>query len=125
MLIAALVALLLCLPQAQSPDPHPLAGEWEGAYATAVSDGTLWLKVGRANGEWSIALKATSPSVAEPAFQPASAVAIDGNTVSFVVNWGTPVTFKGALEGDALRGEMSGEHWSRPGTWSVTRAGAP
>ncbi len=99
--------------------PEPLAGEWTGKYKTAQSEGDLFIKVGNANGpQWTVAVRAVS-SYGDGEYRPTTDVTVDGDKLSFTVEWGTPVRFKGQLKQDVLSGELASEHFA--GTWSAKR----
>jgi len=105
------------MPLAQKPEP--LAGEWAGKYKTAQSEGELVVKVGRANGpQWTVAVRAVS-SYGEGDYRPTTDVTVEGDKLSFTVEWGTPVRFKGQLKQDVLSGELTSEHFS--GTWTTKK----
>jgi hypothetical protein len=115
-LVLFLAAGFSSVPLAQKPEP--LAGEWTGKYKTAQSEGDLFIKVGRANGPWTVAVKAVS-SYGEGEFRPTTDVTVEGGKLSFTVEWGSPVRFKGELKQDVLAGELASDHFS--GTWTSKR----
>ena len=118
LLWAALIALSFPVASIQEK-PNPLQGEWAGKYKTGQSEGELFVKVGRANGpQWTVAIRAVS-SYGEGAFRETTEVTVDGDKLSFTVDWGSPVRFKGQLKPDVLSGELTSEHFS--GTWTTKR----
>ena len=99
--------------------PSPLQGEWAGKYKTAQSEGELFVKVGRANGpQWTVAVKAVS-SYGDGDYRPTTDVTVEGDKLSFTVEWGTPVRFKGQLKDGVLSGDLASEHFS--GTWTTKK----
>jgi hypothetical protein len=97
--------------------PHPLQGEWTGTYKTS-QEGQLFIKVGKANGPWTVAVRAVS-SYGDGEYRPTTDVTVEGDKLSFTVEWGTPVRFKGQLKNDVLSGELASEYFS--GTWTTKR----
>jgi hypothetical protein len=99
--------------------PSPLEGEWTGTYKTAQSEGELFVKVGRANGpQWTVAVRAVS-SYGPGEYRPTTDVTVEGDKLSFTVEWGAPVRFKGQLKQDVLSGDLASEHFT--GTWTTKR----
>ena len=117
MWIPMLVVIATLLPAVQQTPS--LEGEWVGTYKTAQEQGDFVVKVGRANGEWSVAVKATSSNHPNSEYQSATDVKIEGNSLSFALNWGTRVDVKGTREGDSVSGELTSDHFS--GRWTVKR----
>ena len=98
--------------------PSALAGEWTGTYKTS-QEGQLFLKVGRANGpQWTVAVRAVS-SYGDGDYRPTTDVTVEADKLSFTVEWGTPVRFKGQLKDGVLSGDLASEHFS--GTWTTKR----
>ena len=97
--------------------PSPLQGEWTGTYKTS-QEGQLFLKVGKANGPWTVAVRAVS-SYGDGDYRPTTDVTVEADKLSFTVEWGTPVRFKGQLKEGVLSGDLASEHFS--GTWTAKR----
>ena len=120
-MVRALCVILLAAAFSSQPlaqKPEPLAGEWTGTYKTS-QEGQLFLKVERANGpQWTVAVRAVS-SYGDGDYRPTTDVTIEGDKLSFTVEWGTPVRFKGQLKDGILSGDLASEHFS--GTWTVKK----
>jgi hypothetical protein len=99
------------------------AGRWTGLYTTSESGGDLDIEVKRAGQDWQVAVRATSQYVADPKFLDASAVRVRGDSVAFVLEWGTPVRWVGVVRGDSLAGVLNADHWS--GSFRVKRTPKP
>jgi hypothetical protein len=95
------------------------AGAWSGTYASPESGGQLWLAIDSAASGWTARLKVTSAYVDKPEFRECSNVRVTGDSVSFTVNWGGAVHWKGAVRGATASGIISTDHWA--GTWKATR----
>jgi hypothetical protein len=61
----------------------------------------------------------TSEYVQSPQFRDAGDLRITGDSISFTLQWGTPVSWAGAIRGDSARGRLHTDHWS--GTWAAKR----
>jgi len=115
----ALALMVALLPPNAPQQRQPLEGEWVGTYETAQEEGEFLLKVGRSNGEWSVAVRATSSNNPNPAYQSATNVKVAGDTLSFSLNWGTRVECTGKRTDDVVSGQLEADHFS--GRWSVKR----
>ena len=117
-MIHLLVSFCLALASAQAPQKsHPLAGEWIGTIQTSGSEGQLIVKIGNANGDWSVTARTVSGH-GDGAFRSATNVKVGTDAVAFSLQWGSRVDFRGTLKGDVLSGEFATDHSS--GRWSVT-----
>ena len=116
--VLGLTVLAFSISAASIQDkPSPLQGEWTGTYKTS-QEGQLFLKVGRANGPWTVAVRAVS-SYGDGDYRPTTDVTVEGDKLSFIVEWGTPVRFKGQLKDGVLSGDLASEHFS--GTWTTKK----
>jgi len=119
-----LILLAVTLPAAFAVtsrlEQNGLTGGWEGTYRSEESAGTLRMQVDSAAKGWSVRLLATSEYVASPQFQDATDVRVNGDSISFSLRWGTPVSWEGRIRGDTLHGVLSTDHWA--GTWIGVRS---
>ena len=99
---------------AQSQPLHPLAGEWIGTFQASEAQDQLIVKIGRANGDWSVAARRH----ADDEFRSATHVKVETDSVAFSLQWGSRVDFRGTLKGDVLSGEFAADKFA--GRWSMT-----
>jgi hypothetical protein len=120
-LAPALIAVLIVMPRAAARGvvDTPPEGTWAGTYATSESGGELTIRITAAGDEGKVEVRATSEYVANPQFLMAAEPRISGDTVSFMLHWGTPVRWTGVVHGDTLSGRMQADHWA--GTWTTIR----
>jgi hypothetical protein len=98
-------------------------GAWTGSYASPQSGGQLWLQIDSASSGWTARLKVTSEYIEKPEFRDCTDVRVAGDSVSFTVNWGGPVHWKGLIRGATASGAISTDHWA--GTWKAARDTTP
>jgi hypothetical protein len=105
--------LALTVTAQTPPPPHPLAGEWIGTIDTTGSESQLMVKIGNANGDWSVAARRNGGEVLS-----ATNVKVETDKVAFSLQWTSRVDFRGTLKDGVLSGEFVTDQSS--GRWAVT-----
>ena len=112
-LCAVAILLLVCAMASAADDPANVAGTWN----VSVSGGA-------GSAQQTIVLKQESNKITGTFKGPRQsgplAGTVDGNNISFHVSTRVPLDYKGTVDGDNMKGTMTGN--GKTGDWTATRA---